>query len=627
MKNYIFLEPIKIGKLTLKNRIISAAMARHICEDDGFVSDAYVAHYESIAKGGAAAIIPGIMVIDPTWPYISQGQPYLSDDKYIPGLKRAIDAVHAHDAKFFCQLWHSGLASTTISVNDLTLDEIHHIQDLYVSAAGRSKAAGADGVEFHIAHTYLPNQFLSPYFNKRTDEYGSGTVEDGLRFSLECIQRIRELYADDNFEIIAKINANDFVEGGMTPERAAEAAVLLEKAGIAMITVSGGGALTGVHKMSDDGREEEGWKIPLARAVKERVAIPVAGGGSLRHPEYIDEIIRNGDCDIAAIARGLYAEPEWVEKVSSGRENELKSCISCMFCFTNVKPGTASGCSVNPFAKRELEKPDMKKDGEGRKVVIVGAGPSGLEAAVTLAERGFSPVILEKRNRLGGLVYLAAKPPGKKKLGWMIDYYDAQIKRLDIDVRFNVNDVNAEIEKINPYAVIFATGSNEFVPPIDGIKNENVVSARDVLDGVKSVNGKNIVVLGGGLTGLETARFVKNKDNSVIVLEMMPVNPTPNMETKLALGDAKHEGIEVYNEHKVVSIEYDSVRTMNLTDDKEVVFKADFVIVSMGIRANNEPEAEIGNMIGNKYAVGDCAMPGKISTAVQSGSDAAYALK
>lgn len=627
MVKYSFLEPIKIGHMTLKNRIISTPMARWIAGVDGDMTEGFCAHYERIAKGGASLILPGISVIDSTWPYISNNQLWLDDDKYIPGLKHFVDVIHTAGAKVGFQLWCSGLSGTTRSINDFTLNDIKRMQDLYLNAAIRCKKAGADVVEFHLGHLYLPSQFLSPAFNNRTDKYGADTVENAVRFSVECIDMINKNLCDDTFSVIVKMNGDDFIDGGVNIKWASEAAKHLEKAGISMITVNAGGALSTIIGMSDDGRQPEGWKVHLAEGVKNAVNIPVAACGSIRHPEYADAIINEGKCDVIALGRALYAEPEWVKKVEEGKENEIRHCISCMFCFTVVKSGMA-GCSVNPLNKRELEMKEPLNNGDNRKIIVLGAGPSGLEAAVNLAERGFNVSVYEKTNTIGGLVKLATVPPGKTKIGWLLDYYEKQIERLNIELITNKELSIKEISELNPYAIISAMGSNEFIPPIEGIDCNNVFSGRDVLRGnVKVPSNKQIIILGGGLTGLEIARFMCKNGNTVNVLEMLPNNPNANLETKLALEDAKNEGVFINFEHKVVNLTNDSVSTINLKNNLEVAFPADMIILSLGIRPNNSFADKLDKIFNRVIRVGDCNNLCKISSAVQSGFDAAIDLE
>jgi 2,4-dienoyl-CoA reductase-like NADH-dependent reductase (Old Yellow Enzyme family)/thioredoxin reductase len=602
-------------------------MAKYMCSVDGFVTDQYVSYYSNMAKSGAALITPGIMVVDPGWPYISKNQPWLSDDKYIPGLKKFVTAVHDAGSLVCFQLWHPGLAGAPgRSINTFSVDFIQSLQDKFVDAARRAKEAGADAVDVHGAHTYLISQFLSPFFNHRLDRYGAASVEDAARFSLEIIDRIRADLADRDFFITAKINGSDFVPNGMTPERAASVARLWERAGVAMVTVNGGGVLTRLIGMSDDGRQPEGWKAGFAETVKNAVSIPVAASGSLRSPEYIDRILRDGICDLVSIGRGLLAEPRWLVKAGAGREREMRRCISCMYCFEPTPPGV-SGCSVNPFAKREAEISHLHKNGSGRLAVIIGAGPSGLEAAVTLAERGFKCVIFESHDRIGGLIRLAVLPPGKAKLGWMIDYYQRQIDRLGIEVRLSSKASPEAVRDLNPYVVVAACGSIERVPPIQGIAGPDVVSVRSVLERGIFGSGRRILILGGGMTGLETARLFRCRNNEVTVLEMLDLSPASSPTVlKIALEDIHSEGVQLKTRHQVISVAGNTVMALNLDSGKMRGFSADKIILSMGLM----PESSIADAIEaeglNVRRVGDCLRIGKISDAVQSGSMSAYSL-
>jgi len=636
--DYSFLQPVKVGGREFKNRIIYPAMGKHLASEDGYVTDEYIEYFRSVAKGGVAALVTGIQVIDPTWHYISSRQTWICDDKFIPGLSKLVESVHNEDCLIFFQPWHSGQAgqpagsdgSKPLTCNDFSIEKIHEIQEMWFQAARRAKAAGADGIEFHCAHLYLPSQFMSPYFNHRSDEYGSGTIEDSMRFSTEIISRIDRELADDSFMVIAKMNGDDFVEGGTDIKRAVKAARLLEKAGAKMLTVNGGGVLTKVEAMSDNGAHEEGWKVHLAEAVKQAVNIPVAASGSLRHPSFVDQIIRDGHCDLAAIGRGIFAEREWVKKCIEGREDEMRYCISCMYCFTIAPDGT-SGCSVNPFAKRELEKPELQRDGGGRSVLVIGAGPSGLETAVTLAERGFDVTIIEKENRIGGLVAYAEMPPDKYKLGWMLDYYENQISRLSIKLRLGVTASEELIDSLHPYAVIFAMGSHEFVPNVKGVDYSDTISVREAFDmaaETKDLSG-DTVIIGAGLTGIELGRLISSRGGKVRIFEIMPKPESMVLEMKLALKAAAEDGIEITYRMAVTAIGNNEVTLRSEETGELTSFHADRIIRSMGIRSENQLFSQLQGA-GKPYitaAVGDCAKTGKISTAVQSGADAAFSLK
>ena len=331
------LEPLKVGNMELRNRVILSAMAKYFCTN-GFIGQEYIEYYRTIAHGGTALITPGIMCVEPKW-YGQHEQPFLNDDKYIPGLKAAIDAVHNEGAKFSCQLWMPGHLPYTqadyietngpklVAVNYMSREMIQEMQQKYVDAAIRCAKAGTDAIEWHMAHNYLPEQFYSPYFNHRTDEYGAQNVDNAMRFSLEIIDRIRKACPD--VEVVAKMNGTDCHDGEASMAWLGSAASLLEQHGVSLITVNGGGVMSRLTGMSADGNWEEGWKVPYAEVVKNSVSIPVAACGSLRHPDYIDSIIRDGKCDAVALGRQLFAEPEFCSKIAQGREDELKYCVSC----------------------------------------------------------------------------------------------------------------------------------------------------------------------------------------------------------------------------------------------------------------------------------------------------------
>ena len=363
-----FLEPIKIGNQTVKNRVMFLAMAKNISNFDDSVSAKDIAYVESVAAGGVGLLVPGAMIVDPEWPSVLPLQPGIYDDRFIPGLRRLVLAAHKYDAKILFQLWHPGATNYSgidpKTVDELTKDEIHAIQDKFVAAAKRAMAAGADGIEFQTCHGYLACQFISPLFNHRTDEYGWNKVEDRTRFATEILTRIRKVIGPDKI-ISVKMQGFDYPKSegpngndGITPEQAAEVAPYLEKAGADMIAVSAGGTI--YHQddiMSGDVHRAEGWKVPAATMVKNAVSVPVVATGSIRHPDFVDQIINDGKCDMVGMGRGILAEREWVKKCAEGREDELRYCISCMNCF-NVNPFSyeQTNCSVNPFALREGSK-------------------------------------------------------------------------------------------------------------------------------------------------------------------------------------------------------------------------------------------------------------------------------
>ena len=633
-KNYKVLEPIKVGPMELKNRVQFLAMARGYDNPDNTVSDRAIAYFERTAKGGTALITTGACIVFPDYPSKLPCQPGLYDEKFIPGIQKLADAIHKYGAKLLLQPWHPGKQayfcdpSQVKEVSDFSIEEIKEMQKQFVYAAQIAQKGGADGVEMHIAHNYLQEQFLVPLFNKRTDEYGAQNMENGLRFTTEIIKEIKKVCGAD-FAVTCKINGTDLNPEGMTAERVAQAGPILEAAGADMIAVSGGGGLTNILGMSGDGHFAEGWKVPFAEAVKKSgVKIPVEATGSIRHPEYVEQILSEGKCDMIGMGRGLFAEPDWVNKLESGREEEIRYCVSCNGCFMAV-PGKA-GCTVNPLATRELEHIEVKGGGAGRTVAVVGGGPAGMQAAMTLAERGFKPVLFEKSGKLGGVEADAALPDGKAKLNWHIDYLERQLKRLKVEVRLNETATADKLKALKPYAVFIATGSVPSIPKFaPGYDKPHVIEACDMLNNMPDVAGQNVVVIGAGMVGLEMgATIAARKAASVTLVDMLePYNPaTMAADLGIDLGYAMAAGVKLQMHHKLLEITDTAVIAENLDSHEKVSFPADRVVLAMGRKADNALYEEIKDQFDHVVNIGDSAETSKILHAVQTGFDSAVNL-
>ena len=642
-----FLESIKLGNVEVKNRVIYLAMAKAMAGFDNMPSLEDIEYIRTVAQGGAGLIIPGGMMTDIGWP---SGMPMaigIYADKFIPRLTKLAEAGHENGAKILFQLWHGGQVSydrrPAPTINEIDQNEIHRIQKSFFEGAERAMKAGADGIEFQICHTYLANQFASPLWNHRTDEYGCQTIESRMRFSVECLEGIRKVIGPDKI-LAVKLQGFDFPEGegipvygsdGINPDMAAEMAKYVEAAGADLITVSAGGALTGRDDiMTGDVHRPEGWKVDACRKVKAAVSIPVAASGNIRHPEYVDRIMAEGACDMVGMGRGLFAEREWVNKCAAGKENTLRYCISCMNCWnTNPFAKSQSNCSVNPFARRETDIRPLKKDGAGRVVVIVGAGPAGMEAAVTLKQRGFEPVVFEQSDRIGGNLHIAKKPPFKGKFDWACGYYANMAEELGIDVRLGQEATVEKIEALDPYCTVIAAGSNVTVPPVPGLEQATVLQSRDILDQDMQFAGKKMPVIGGGITGLETALYLNAQGIETCVVDFAPMFPLQMGDPRFmeeAMLETKHcmeKGIPLHYDNKVAKYEDGKLYLENVNTGEGTVVDADIVVLSTGVKPNDALYGALLAKGKNVWKIGDANMTAKIVNAVQAGSKFAIALK
>ncbi len=640
-----FLEPIQIGNVTVKNRVIFLAMAKTISNFDDSVSQRDIDYIESVAAGGAGIVIPGAMIVDPTWPSVLPLQPGIYDDRFIPRLRLLVKAAHKHNAKILFQLWHPGATNYSgvqpKTVDELSIAEIKDIQAKFVAAAKRAMAAGADGVEFQTCHGYLACQFISPLFNHRTDEYGWEKLENRTRFAVEVLTEIRRVIGPNKI-LSVKMQGFDYPEGegpngqdGITPEQAAQVAPYLEKAGADVISVSAGGTI--YHQddiMSGDVHRAEGWKVPAAELVKKAVSIPVAATGSIRHPDFVDQIIGEGKVDMVGMGRGILAEREWVKKCEEGREDELRYCISCMNCFNvGLFQYEQTNCSVNPFALREGSKRPFDDAGDGRVVVIIGAGPAGMEAAVTLKQRGFAPVVFDRGAELGGNLHIAKKPPFKGKFEWAVGYYKSMFAKLGIETHLGKEVTADEVLALKPYSILVATGSNPMSPPIPGLDQVPVYQSHDVLVQDIQFSGKKVVVLGGGITGLETALFINRQGgNDVSVVDMLPEWPVAMTDLRYqqeALLEVRHcndQGVKLFYNNKVIGYSDGKVITESTKDGSKTELPADVVIMSLGVKSNDVLYQELLTKHPSVWKAGDALGIGKINKAVLHGSKFGYAL-
>lgn len=645
----------KIGTMETRNRIVMTAMGNALANNDGTVSQRDINFYGARAKGGVGLIITECTIVDERGKGNTK-QICVYDDRFIPGLKALAEEVHKYGGKIAVQIYHPGrqgisaingnlpmMAPSDVEckvvrqpVQAMSIEQIEEMVNKFVDAAVRIKNAGIDGVEVHGAHGYLINQFLSPYTNKRTDKYG-GNLENRMRFLEEIVVGIKEKCGKD-FPLLVRLSVDEFLgmvglpNEGLHIEESVKIAKRLEELGVDALDISCGIYET-MNVAWEPSSYEQGWKVHLAETIKKSVNIPVIGVSVYRDPEFANRMIEEGKIDFAGSARQHFADPEWANKAKEGKLDEIRKCISCLYCMESLMnadiTGASAQCSINIQSGREGELNDFKEDGAKRVVAIIGAGPAGLEAARILAKRRFKPVIFEKSDKLGGQLQLANKPPKKEKINWLIDYLKTQIEKAGIEVRYNTAPTVEILKQLNPYAVFIAQGSNPIMPKsIRGIDRKNVLVAEDILSGKVRLNDKKVAVVGSGMTGLETAHYLAVDGNDVSVFEMADeIGPGLFFQNLIdILGHLGSFKVKLYPKHKLVEIGEDKVVFENTETKENVHHVFDYVVLSLGRTPNTELIDEIKAAFDNVVVLGDAKQAGKIRNAMESGFMAAYNL-
>ena len=634
--------PGRIANLELKNRIVMPAMGCSLAEHSGEPGPRMIRYYADRAKGGTGLIITEITRIDDETGVGTPNQLAVTNPFVVGQLSRLAEAVHAYDTKLFVQLHHPGNQTPSrliggrqpVSASDvtckvigeqpraLTTEEVEGLVKKFVIGAVLCQKAGVDGVEIHAAHGYLVSQFLSPHTNKRTDKYG-GSFEGRMRFATEIIMGIRA-YCGPKFPIGIRMNGSDFLDDGITEEDAIAQAKYFEKLGVCYLNVSCGTYDSGAT-IIEPNFFQEGWKKHLAANIKKAVKIPVIAVCNIKHPAVAEKLLEEDFADFVGIARGNLADPEWANKAKKGEDKLIRKCLGCMECFRILNDGLPLGCTLNPIMGREFEWGDekLKKNGQGRTVAVVGGGPAGFEAALTLAKRGFKVVLFEAKERIGGTVKLAAVPPCKMMLGEFIDTMEAQLEAAGVEVRVNTPATPEAVQEIGAEAVFMAAGGRPIVPGIPGI--EKAVTAEDVLAGNAQVKG-DAVIIGGGVTGLETAETI-GKEHKVTVVEMLDKiggNLYPSVTMHLAQEIMKQGG-QIAKGKQLTSVTDSGVTVKDTKSGEETVIPADTVILAMGVRSNRPEFEAFKAAYGDRLIlVGDTARPGQIYDALHSGHDRAF---
>ncbi|MCP4023760.1 MAG: FAD-dependent oxidoreductase [Desulfobacteraceae bacterium] len=588
--------PIQIGNMTVKNRLLMSAMSINFGVDDNCnVTDQLVEYFVERAKGGVGMMLVGGGSVHPGGQELPD-LPQMYDDSCIPALKDMVQRVKVHNTHFGVQLMHGGrqsylpqkVAPSPIpapavvkgEVRELTIDEIKELIACFGDAAGRCRKAGFDFVEIHGAHGYLINQFLAPNSNIRTDEYG-GSFENRSRFLFEVVEDMKEKAGKD-FPIGVRINGNDYIENGWELKDAVRLAPILEKAEVAYLHISGG--VYGSTELTIPSMyTKQGCFIHLAQEVKKHVNIPVITVGRIKDPVMADSAISEGKADMVSLGRSLLADPYYPEKAQKGDIDAIRPCIGCCLgCIHAVLQKEPGSCVVNPDVGREYKMQEEVPPEKKKKILIAGAGPAGMAAARLFALQGHSVVVCEKGKDSGGLLSLASKAPGRGELDDILNFFRNEIKRLSLNVRFETQLSIDLIQETNADIVVLATGSLPDMPVIKGLfqTQMGLFTCVDLLNGDDEA-GKRVIVLGGGMTGLITADFLAEKGKEVVVLnrkksfaEEMSSNDRYYLRERLKKG-----GVKLFKKVSIKAFSNDGV-TFKSDNEEIALNNFDTVVIS-----------------------------------------------
>ena len=619
----LLFSPFKFGRIEIRNRIVMTPTATHLPEA------AHLEFYLARARGGVGLIQLAPGIVDANSHYDTATALY--DDKFVPALARLVTAVHAEGAAISIQLWHAGrqleirnlpmVAPSPISYSrtarvprELSIPEIEELVEKFARAALRARQAGVDFVEIHGAHGYLVSEFLSPWSNKRTDKYG-GDVAGRTRFVVEIIRRIKELAGAD-FPVSCRINGADNVRGGATIDEAKAIAPVLVAAGLDIISVSAGvyGSYPTIIPPYDT---PQGCYVPLAAAIKSAVTIPVIAAGRINDPRLAEEVLKAGKADLVGMARALIADPALPNKAQHGEFDQIRKCIACNTCNDAIDGGPVR-CTVNPAVGKEKELvpvPAARK----KKVMVIGSGPAGMQAAIVAAQRGHSVSLYEKEAQLGGQWRLAAVPPHKADFLELVNYQSRQLTHLGVSVQLGQEVSLPLVEVQQPDVVVVATGA--LPASIAGCEAPGkVITAWDVLRGTVAT-GKRVLVVGGGSVGLETAHFLAERGKQVSVIEMtekvgMDMGETMRYHLLYRLKALKVRSITATRLKRVTERGITVIRN----DAEEVWTEFDTVVLAVGARPANELAGALKGKVKELYVIGDAVSPRRGVNAVVEGA-------
>lgn len=635
--------PITLGRTTFRNRMFSAPMGGTDITNDGCIGPKSKAFYELRAKGGAAAVTISELMVHPE---TDGSHAYHLDESILNSLASATyaaDAIRRHGAIPSLELSHSGMFAGTymtdksrqkslsqwgpsdtvradgVPVRALTKEMIGEITAAYGHVAGLAKRAGFEMLMIHGGHGWLINQFLSPLFNHREDEYG-GSLENRCRFALEVLQAVRAAVGPF-FPIEFRMSGAEFAEGGYDLEEGIRIAMAIEPY-VDIIHVSAGTyqktfGITHPSMFTDHGRN-----VYLAAEIKKHVSKPVATIGGLNDPAQMEEIISSGKADVVYMARALLADPFLPRKIMENRDDEIVRCLRCFTCMAERAATSTRRCTVNPLIGREDEGDEIYPAPVKRKVLVAGGGPGGLYAAYTAARRGHQVILCEQEDRCGGILKSEQALPFKYEMYQLAGTYEKLAREAGAEIRLNTEVTKEYVEKEAPYALIIAAGSSPLVPPIPGLDGDNVVVVNNYYKEKEKV-GDEVVVFGGGLAGCECAVHLGMEGKKVHIVEMRDrLAPDANVRHRPLLLQEIDKYASVHTSHRGLRVTKEGVVCLD-EEGREVLIPGDTVICALGQRSRTDVVTALQDSAPYVRVIGDAARVSTITNAVYWGYHAA----
>lgn len=635
--------------MEVKNRIFLASMGTRLATDKNEITEKVIDHYAARARGGAGFITTECTIVDEFCKYGTYKNLGLYKDSQIDGWRKLADEVHKYGAKLAPQLFHSATAASAV-YNDnirpiaaspiparipneiprtLTIEEIPSYVEKFGEAARRAKEAGCDAIELHCAHRHgLLANFLSPLHNKRIDAYG-GNIDGRLKLPLEVIAKVIEKTGQD-FPIIVRLSATEMEPGGLSLLETCYIAKRMEEAGVSMFHISNGCFDNHWNQLAPSG-SGKAINSELSEKIKHVVNVPVGVVGRVNEPWTAEMVLALGRADVTYMARALLCDPEFPNKAREGKCGDIRPCIGCLGCITTTSRDMDIRCAMNAFVG-ETTKPLTKAE-KSKRILVVGGGPAGLEAARVASLRGHDVTLMEKSDRLGGQGYLAAFPPKKQDIAGGMKYLVEQAEKSGVKFKLNTNVSPETIKAFSPDAIILATGGKPIMPKWLTNHQGNIVSAWDVLEG-KCATGVNILVVGGSLVGCETANFLVHPYNDrsvfgkkVTIIEMQNnilLEERSNIRSTL-VRQLQEKGVHIITSAKVEEVFPDGVGYTRF-GEKEVLKGFNTIVAALGTQSENALAEELLKLGIPTQIIGDANSPRKLMDAISEGAAAAQKL-